>query len=101
VVARLEPPGVGDVLVAREHQVDSRALQAFERVAGVVDDVALAAGPRDRQQVMVEDEDAQERLVRAEALLDPRVAAAPDDAVVEVGLRRVHGDDRDAVHVEL
>ena len=32
-----------------------------------------------------------------ELLLDPRVAAAADLAVVEVGLGRVDGDDGDAV----
>jgi hypothetical protein len=32
-------------------------------------------------------------------LLDPPVAAAPDLAVVEVRLRRIDGDDRDAVRV--
>ena len=53
----LELPRVRHVLVAREHEVDARALQALERVAGVVDDVALAAGARHRQQVVVQDED--------------------------------------------
>ena len=42
----LEPPRVRHVLVPGEHEVDARALQALERVAGVVDDVALAAGAR-------------------------------------------------------
>src|SRR5204862_5092330 len=34
-----EPPRIGHVLVAGPDQVDTRALQALERVAGVVDDV--------------------------------------------------------------
>ena len=55
----LEPPGVGHVLVAREHEVDAGAQQHLEQVAGVVDDVALAAGAGNRQQVVVQDEDAQ------------------------------------------
>ena len=40
------------------------------------------------------DEDPQPRVGR-ELLLDPAVAAAADLAVVEVGLGRVDGDDRD------
>ena len=35
-----------------------------------------------------------------ELLLDPRVAAAADLAVVEVGLGRVDGDDRDAADAQ-
>ena len=49
----------------------------------------------------MKDEDPQVRLLRAEALLDPAVAAAADRAVVHVGLRRVDRDDRDAVAVEV
>ena len=76
-----------------EDEVDARALEALERVARVVDDVPLAARARHRQQVVVEDEDAQVGLGR-ELLLDPPVAAAADLPVVEVGLGRVDGDDR-------
>ena len=72
------------------------ALQALDDVARVVDDVALAAGAGDRQQVMVQDEDAQLGRLGGELLLDPPVAPAPDLAVVEVRLRRVDGDHRDA-----
>ena len=54
----LQPPRVRHVLVPRKDEVDTRTLQTFDRVAGVVDDVALAARPRNRQQVMVADEDA-------------------------------------------
>ena len=89
------------MLVARQHEVHVGALEALERVAGVVHHVALAAGAGHGQQVVVQHEDAQERLVRAEALLDPRVAAAADHAVVEVGLGGVDGHDRDAVRVQL
>ena len=71
------------------------ALQALDRVARVVDDVALAAGARDRQQVMVQDEDPQVGVGLGELLLDPAVAAAADLAVVEVGLGRVDRDDGD------
>ena len=39
--------------------------------------------------------------MRAEALLDPPVAAAADDAVVQVRLGGVDGHDRDALQVEL
>src|SRR5262245_39530777 len=95
----LEPPGVRHVLVPGQHEVDSGALQCLDRVARVVHHVALAAGPRHGQQVVVEDEDAQPRVV-VELLLDPPVAAAADLAVVEVGLRRVDGDDRHRVLAE-
>ena len=37
---------------------------------------------------------------RRELLLDPRIAAAPDLTVVEVGLARVDRDDRDAFAVQ-
>ena len=47
------------MLVAGEDEVDARALQALDRVAGVVDDVPLAAGAGHRQQVVVEHEDLQ------------------------------------------
>ena len=46
---------------------------------------------------MVEDEDPQMRGLAPELLLDPRVAAAADLAVVEIGLGRVDGDDGDPV----
>jgi hypothetical protein len=55
----LELPGVRHVLVAREHEVDAGALEALDRVARVVDDVALAARARHGQQVVVEHEHAQ------------------------------------------
>ena len=77
----------------REHEVHVGALQALDRVAGVVDDVALAAGARDRQQVVMQDEDAQVGRLGGELLLDPAVAPAADLAVIEVGLGRVDGDD--------
>src|SRR5262249_20173831 len=65
----------------------------------VVDDVPLAASPRNREQVMVEDEDAQVG-GRGELLLDPGVPPTTDLAVVEVGLARVDGDDGHAVPME-
>ena len=40
----LEAPRVRHVLVTRQDEVDSRALQALDRVPGVVHDVPLAAG---------------------------------------------------------
>ena len=55
----LEPPRVRHVLVAREDEVDAGALQALDDVARVVDDVPLATRARDRQQVVVQDEDPQ------------------------------------------
>ena len=82
------------MLVAREHEIDTGTLQALDRVARVEDDVALTAGARDRQEVVVHDEDPQVGRV-GELLLDPAVAAAADLTLVEVGLRRVDGDDGD------
>ena len=55
----LEPPRVGDVLVAREHELDAGAQQALDHVARVVDDVALASRAGHGQQMVVEDEDPQ------------------------------------------
>jgi hypothetical protein len=62
-------------------------------MASPVDDVALAAGARDRQQVVVQHEDAQLGRLGRELLLDPAVAPAADLAVVEVGLGRVDRHD--------
>ncbi len=55
--------------------------------------------PGHRQQVVVEDEDAQLGR-RRELLLDPLVAAAADAAVVEIGLGRVDRDDRHAADLQ-
>ncbi len=74
-------------------------LQRLDGVAGVDDNVALAAGARHRQQVMVEYEHAQVGRL-GELLLDPAVSAAPDLPVVEVGLGGIHRHDRDAVETE-
>src|SRR5207237_3857169 len=81
----LELPGVRHVLVARENEVDAGALQAFDRVARVVDDVALAPCTGDGQQVVVADEHAQVG-GRREAVLDPAIAPTSDLAVIEIGL---------------
>ena len=87
----LELPRVRHVLVAREHEVHAGALQALDRVARVVDDVALAARAGDRQQMVMQHEDAQLGRLGGELLLDPAVAATADLPVIEVGLRRVDG----------
>ena len=91
----LEPPDVRDVLVARENETDAGPLETLDRVARVVDDVALAPGSGNREQMMVQHEDLELRGRGCELLLDPAVAPAPDLAMVEVGLARVDGDDRD------
>src|SRR4029079_11549407 len=92
----LEPPGIRHVLVSGEDEMDARAEQALDRVAGVVDDGALPSCTRHGEQVVVEHEDPEVRRLRGELLLDPRVAAPADLAVVEVVLGRVDGDDPDA-----
>ena len=81
------------MLVPGKDHLDTRPLEAFERVAGVVDNVPLTAGSGNREQVMVEDEDPQVGLVR-ELLLDPAVTPPADLSVVEVGLGRVDCDHR-------
>src|SRR5205823_1840607 len=73
----LEPPRIGNVLVPGKDEIDARALEALDAVARVVDDVALTPRPRDREEVVMEHEDAQ--LVRprlGELLLDPAVPPA-------------------------
>src|SRR5207342_3358216 len=96
----LEPPRVGDVLVPRQDEVHVRSQQALDRVAGVVDDVPLASRTRYGKQVVVKDEDPEDARLGGELGLDPRVAAAADLPVVEVGLGRVDGDDRDTFLAE-
>ena len=86
----------GTCLWPGEHEADTRPLKALDRVAGVVDDVPLAPRAGHGQQVVVEDEDLEVGRLLGELLLDPAVATAADLAVVEVGLARVDGDDRDA-----
>ena len=88
------------MLVSGQNEVHTGALKTFDRVSGVVDDVALAPRSGDGQQMVVADEDPQVRRIR-EALLDPGVTAPADLTVVEVGLRRVdrhHGDAVDPHH---
>ena len=87
------------MLMPAENEIHSRALEAFDRVARVVDDVALAPRPRHRQQVMMHDEDLQPGLA-CELLFDPGIAPPPDLTVVEIWFGRVDGDDRDSVRVQ-
>ena len=79
------------MLVPREHEIDLRALECLERVAGVIDHVPLAPGTWNGQQVVMEDEDPEVRRV-GELLRDPAVTAPADVPVVEV---RLGGVDRD------
>ena len=92
----LEPPGVRHVLVPGEDEVARRRAAGTRARRRRRRRVALAAGAGHRQQVVVEHEDAQVGGL-GELLLDPAVAAAADLPVVEIGLGRVDGDDRDAV----
>ena len=87
------------MLVPGEDEVHTRALEALDRIAGVVDDISLTSRAWHRQQVVVADEDAQIGR-RREILLDPVVAAASDHAVVEVGLGRVDGHDGHAADTD-
>ena len=64
-----------------------------EDVARVQHLIALAAGARDGHQVVVADEHAQVGRA-AESLVDPRIMLSPDLALVEIGLRCVHGHER-------
>ena len=82
-----------------EDEVDAGTLKTFDRVARVVDDVALAPRAGDGQQVVVADEHAQVGR-RSEALLDPAVAATSDLPVVQVRLGRVDGDHGHAADVD-
>src|SRR5258708_25274564 len=81
----LELPRIWNVLVPRKDEIYTCPLQAFDRVAGVVDDVALAARSGHRKQVVVQDEDTQPGRGR-ELVFDPAVTAAADLTVIEVGL---------------
>ena len=85
----------GTCLCPRKDEVHPRALQALDRVAGVVDDVPLAAGAGHRAAGGGGGRRSRSSAGSANCCLDPAVAAAPDLAVVEVGLGRVDGDDAD------
>src|SRR3990170_1778749 len=87
----LEAPDVGHVLVAREHHVDPGRDQLLEQVAGVHHGAAFAPGAWDRKQVVMQDEYLQVRL-DLEPLVEPLVALAPDLALVDVGLARIHAN---------
>src|SRR5919204_407983 len=91
----LEPPDVWHMLVPGKHKPDTRALEALDGVARVVDDVPLAARPRHGEQMMVQDEDPQIGVLVRELLLDPAVPAPPDLTVVEIRLAGIDGDDGD------
>src|SRR5207245_4198300 len=79
----LEPPGVRHVLVPGEDEVHARPLEAFDRVARVVDDVTLPPGAGYRQQVVVADEHAQVGR-SGEALIGPAVRTAAELPMVKL-----------------
>ena len=60
----------GHVLVTGQHEPDAGSLEALDRVARVVDDVALAPGAGNRKQMVVKHEDL-EVCRLGELLLDP------------------------------
>ena len=90
----LEPPRVRDVLVTGENELHAGPQQALDHVSRVVDDVSLPPGAGYGQEMVMQHEDPQVCGLSCELALDPRVAAAADLAVVEIGLGRVDRDDR-------
>src|SRR2546423_3332890 len=93
-------PDVRHVPVARQDDVDAAASEQREHVAGVQHLVPLAAGARNRHEMVVADEDPD--VGRAlEPFFDPAVVLTTDLALVEVRLRRVDGDERDVAAGEL
>src|SRR4051794_30461850 len=90
----LETPRIRHVLVPREHELHAGPQQAFDHVAGVVDDVSLPPGAGYRQEMVMQHEDPQVCGLSGKLLFDPRITATADLAVVEVGLGRVDGYDR-------
>ena len=84
--------------MAGQHDARPGLDEDLEQVAGVGHGAPLAPGSRDGQQMVVQREDLQVA-GRRELLHDPVVLLAPDLALVEVGLARVHAHDADAAHV--
>src|SRR5215208_7575061 len=78
----LELPRIRHVLVPREDQVRAHLVKELEYVAGVEDDVALAAGAGDGDQVVVNDEDLEPFFSPRERVADEPVVLAPDPPVV-------------------
>jgi hypothetical protein len=73
------------VLVSGQHDVDVELIQESQEVPCVGDDVALPACARDRDEVVVDDEDL--HVIRAiELLPDPVIGLPPDVPLVQVGL---------------
>ena len=97
----VQPPDVGHVLVAAEHDVHAHVGQHAQHVAGVEHDVALAAGAGDRDQVVVHGDDLEALDVVDELVGHPLVALAADAAGIKVGLGRVQPDDVELVGDEL
>jgi hypothetical protein len=85
--------------VPGEHDVHFQVEEREQEIAGVLDDVALAAGARDRDQVVVDSDDLEVVCV-GELFPDPGVAVPADAALVEVRFGRVQADDRDAGRLE-
>ncbi len=76
-----------------ERDVDVELRQLSEHVARVEDDVPLPAGPRDRHEMVMDDEHL-DVVWLVELIADPLVVLAPDSTIVEVRLGRVHRYDR-------
>src|SRR3712207_6691834 len=96
----LELPRVGDVLVAREDEVDPHLVEELQDVAGVEDDVALAAGAGYGDEVVVDHEDLQLLPRVGERLVDKAVVLAAYPPVVQVGLRRIYADHHGVVELD-
>ena len=90
----VEQPDVGDVLVARQHQVDAGVDEQRQHVARVPHRVPLPAGAGDGDEVVVEHEHVEVGRLR-ELLADPVVALAAHLALGQVGLGGIDGDHLD------
>src|ERR687889_2298595 len=82
----LQPPGVRDVLLPREHEIHPRLHKPLKNVTSVEDDVALAAGSRKRNEMMVDDEYLELVPGIGEGLFDEPVVLPAHLPIIEVRL---------------
>jgi hypothetical protein len=87
-----DAPHIRDVAVTGEHHVDPQLAQEGHHIAGVAETVAVAPGAGHGEDVVVDDEDPRASIPASELGVDPAIVLAPNLPLVEVGLRRVEGD---------